>query len=89
MSLTEQDSNLLLNQLSNNAVILHQEQLNVIVQEQELGYVKAFGLKPFKDGNQWCYLLGDNIQEGVCGFGETPYKAMLAFNKAFNFEKAL
>ena len=25
------------------------------------------GLKPFKDGNQWCILLGDNIQEGICG----------------------
>ena len=32
--------------------------------------IKA-GLKPYKDGNQWCILIGDNIQEGICGFGDT------------------
>lgn len=32
--------------------------------------IKA-GLKPYKDGNQWCILIGDNIQDGICGFGDT------------------
>ena len=35
------------------------------------------------DGNAWCALLGENIQAGVAGFGESPYLAMLAFDKAF------
>ena len=35
------------------------------------------------DGDQWCALLGDNLQEGVAGFGETPDKAMAAFDMAF------
>lgn len=33
------------------------------------------------DGNQWCAMYGDNLQEGVCGFGESPQKAMDDFNK--------
>lgn len=39
------------------------------------------GLKPFKDGNQWCVLVGDNIQEGVCGFGDTIEDALYEFLK--------
>lgn len=42
--------------------------------------IKA-GLKPFKDGNQWCILVGDNIQEGVCGFGDTIEDALYEFLK--------
>lgn len=36
-----------------------------------------------RDGNMWCAMLGENLQEGVAGFGESPYLAMLAFDKAF------
>lgn len=43
--------------------------------------------KLFKDGNQWCALLGDNIQEGVAGFGASPSKAMDNFD--LNFSKEL
>ena len=39
--------------------------------------------KLYPDGNQWCALLGDNIMEGVVGFGASPYKAMSAFDSAF------
>ena len=34
----------------------------------------------FPDGDQWCALLGDNLQEGVCAFGETPAKAATDFD---------
>lgn len=37
----------------------------------------------FPDGNQWCCLLGDNLQVGIVGFGETPEKACAAFDNAF------
>lgn len=36
--------------------------------------------KVFPDGNQWCALYGDNIQEGVCGFGDTPEAAARQFD---------
>ena len=34
----------------------------------------------FIDGNQWCALYGDNLQDGVAGFGDTPDKAMRNFD---------
>ena len=37
----------------------------------------------FRDGNQWCALLGENIQEGVVGFGDSPDAAMWAFDEAW------
>lgn len=37
------------------------------------------GIKPYKDGNKWCILVGDNIQEGICGFGDTVNEALLEF----------
>jgi len=36
------------------------------------------------DGNQWCALYGDNLQDGVAGFGDTPEKALLDFDKNMN-----
>lgn len=41
-------------------------------------------LKPkvTKDGDMWCALYGDNLMEGVAGFGETPAKALLDFEVA-------
>jgi hypothetical protein len=40
-------------------------------------------MRPFIsiDGNQWCALYGKNLQDGVCGFGDTPAEAMSDFDK--------
>jgi hypothetical protein len=35
------------------------------------------------DGNQWCALYGDNLQDGVCGFGDSPAAAMQDFDMAW------
>lgn len=40
-----------------------------------------FRPKLFIDGDQWCALYGDNLQEGVSGFGISPEKAMHDFDK--------
>jgi len=37
----------------------------------------------FLDGNQWCALYGENLQEGIAGFGETPQLAVTDFNNNF------
>jgi hypothetical protein len=34
----------------------------------------------FIDGNQWCALYGENLQDGVAGFGDSPDAAMCAFD---------
>jgi hypothetical protein len=35
-----------------------------------------------KDGDQWCALLGVNLQEGMAGFGDTKAEAIIELGKA-------
>jgi hypothetical protein len=39
------------------------------------------------DGSKWCALYGDNVQDGVAGFGDTPAEAMTAFDKNWNEQR--
>ena len=39
--------------------------------------------KLYIDGNQWCALYGDNMQDGVVGFGDSPALAMADFNRSW------
>ena len=42
----------------------------------------------FIDGDKWCALFGENIMEGVAGFGDTPDTASVDFDKNWNQQKA-
>lgn len=33
------------------------------------------------DGDQWCALYGENLQDGVAGFGTSPANAMWDFDR--------
>jgi hypothetical protein len=81
--LNDEMSHMLANAINHYESIQHQEKLNLIIAKQDMVFIESFGLKPYKDGSEWCVLLGDNIQDGICGFGETPLKAVLDFNKNF------
>lgn len=35
------------------------------------------------DGDQWCALYGENLQDGMAGFGDSPSKAMADFDSAW------
>jgi hypothetical protein len=61
----------------------HQDKMNLIIEQIE--YNKFAMLKPKVsiDGNQYCVLYGENLQEGIAGFGDTLYLAILDFNKSF------
>ena len=37
----------------------------------------------FIDGDQWCALYGENLQDGVAGFGTSPEYAAWDFDKQF------
>lgn len=37
--------------------------------------------KLYIDGNQWCALFGENLQDGVAGFGASPADAMWDFDR--------
>ncbi len=51
---------------------------------QEMGRPSMM-LRPrlFIDGDQWCALHGDNLQDGVAGFGDSPELAYIAFDSAW------
>ncbi len=38
----------------------------------------------FIDGDKWCVLYGENVQDGVAGFGDSPREAVYDFNKAWD-----
>ena len=82
--LNDEHSVLLLNHLSHNVTMKHDIDYSVSVEVAEYNLVSILKPKIYKDGDQWCVLYGDNLQDGVCGFGETPYRAVLDFNKAWN-----
>ena len=46
-------------------------------------YHLTFVPRLFRDGNMWCALYGENIMEGIVGFGKTPDEAIYSFNNAF------
>ncbi len=69
----------------------HEAAMIVAVIREEAAIIRAAVTSPsvlYKptiapDGNMWCALLGENLMEGVCGFGETPEKAMADFDRAW------
>ena len=61
-----------------------QAELSVAVQIEEMNLFSILNPKLFVDGNKWCVLYGDNIQSGVCGFGDSPEKAVWDFNKSWS-----
>lgn len=68
---------------------------NIKIERFERELAEAERLRPFMllrprlypDGNQWCALYGDNLQDGVAGFGDTPEEAAKAFDDAWRSEK--
>ena len=64
---------------SHHAQIVSQEFANAAYEMQRPSVL--FRPKVFIDGNQWCALYGENIQDGVAGFGPAPDAAMRDFDK--------
>lgn len=63
----------------------HQAKLQAyyIAEDVERERLRPFMLlrpRLFPDGNAWCALYGENLQEGVCAFGDTPAKAAIQFD---------
>ena len=44
-----------------------------------LAVIEAFKPKIFLDGDQYCCLYGENIQEGIAAFGVNPMNAVYNF----------
>lgn len=67
-------------QRQHHEVMKHQEVMATAIEKAEWSLFSL--LKPIlsRDGNQWCVLYGENLQEGVAGFGDSPYKAVIDWN---------
>lgn len=56
--------------------------------ERSHSYAAIYKLVPFQDGNEWCVLLGENLQDGIAGFGTTPHAAIMEFDRQMFNAKA-
>lgn len=74
-------ANLNMGGLSNLAPHIQQEVYSVSHEMQRPSVLYRPAISA--DGNMWCVLLGEDLQSGVAGFGETPAKAMAAFDTEF------
>jgi len=63
----------------------HNARLELIFEQKELFLFSTIRPKLFEDGNSWCCLYGDNIQEGVAGFGNSPIESI--YNWIENMKK--
>lgn len=43
----------------------------------------------FPDGDMWCVLYGENLHDGVAGFGETPELACADFDRNWSNQRCV
>ena len=60
--------------------ILFQEKLRAVETESDFKLFSMLTPRLFLDGDQWCCLYGENIQDGLAGFGKTPIEAVRQWN---------
>jgi len=54
-----------------------------IIEAERLRPTVLYKPRLYPDGDKWCALLGENIQEGIAGFGKSPDLATREFDKAW------
>lgn len=68
---------------SNEYYELQNELLEAAQESSVINLVTKLGLIPTRDGNQWCYLLGEDLQCGITGFGDSAFDAANDFRASF------
>ena len=64
------------------------ELIDIAVERRVMQVIEMIKPSLSKDGDQFCYLLGENLQDGIAGFGDTVGQAMQNFVTAFWTTKA-
>jgi hypothetical protein len=62
----------------------HEMRIAILTEQSEYNLFSILKPRVFMDGNKWCVLYGDNITDGVAGFGDSPFDAVIDFNNAWN-----
>ena len=70
-------------QRQHHDVLEHQERMYLVTIQSDYALFALLKPRVIKDGNQWCVLYGENLQEGIAGFGDTIHDAVLDFNQQF------
>ena len=77
-----EDSNMAANAICHAAAMVQESWQGAAYEQMRPAVV--FKPKLYRDGSQWCALFGDDLQSGVCGFGDSPADAMWDFDKEWN-----
>jgi hypothetical protein len=82
MSNLDEDKQMMIVDAACHAIAMNQETERMVIGERER---PSYLWKPklSQDGDQWCALYGENLQEGIAGFGNTPAGAMFGFDRAW------
>jgi hypothetical protein len=75
-------------QRQHDQLLKHNEEMAILGEKRVLAFIAILKPRFSKDGNMFCFLFGDNLQDGIAGFGETPYKAAADFVNNLSNEKA-
>jgi hypothetical protein len=67
-----------------NLHLIAESRLTAAIQAEEYTLIATLKPRIFVDGDQWCVLWGENLQDGIAGFGESPTLAVYDFNKAWH-----
>ena len=70
--LNERQSSELASRLHGDADIQHQSIMNRLIEAEEYNLFTLIKPKIYMDGNMWCVLYGEDLMNGVAGFGKTP-----------------
>lgn len=63
--------------------LINQSRQNAAIEAEEMNLVALLRPRVFIDGNMWCVLYGDDLMNGVAGFGDSPIRAVCDFNRAW------
>jgi hypothetical protein len=64
----------------------HHQEMDNLDEKRILTLIGVLKPKLSKAGNMWRLLYGRSPQEGVAGFGGTPYEAIINFDRNFREE---
>lgn len=75
-NLSEERQNLYLSTLTHYADLADRRAIERESSLELVSFAKTLGIVPYLDGNKWCALYGENLQEGLAGFGDSPIMAI-------------
>lgn len=71
------------------AVLEHEEAMAALTIKSDLASFEVLHPTITKDGDKWCVLYGNNLQDGIAGFGDTIHAAIIDFNGQFERKAAM